>query len=344
MKISPIIAVLASLLFSVQVSAQQSISDEYALEIRADGLYSYVDAFTSPRLEGRRIGTKGGLLAAEYIENELQVMGLKKPYSDGYMQPFMYNGAKGFNVLGMIEGTALKDEVVVLMAHYDYVGQSKEGIIYPGAEDNASGVAALLEIAKTFLKAKKRGIEPVRTILFAFFDGNKSDLAGATYYINHPLFTPDKTVIAINVDMIGRSDGYAEGINDYVFVLGTERISSEPRHVIDSLNNASIQMTVDYNFYNSKTVFDLFYPMSDHYVFEQKIVPVLFFTSGITGDIHSVGDVIDKLYFPAFMRRTRLIFQAAWYYAMQGVWPELDLYGKEHGAHRKAKSIIIWNC
>lgn len=337
MKIFPIVAVLVILFIPVQLAAQQSISDEYALEIRVDGLYEFVDAFTSPRLEGRRVGTKGGLLAAEYIENELLLIGLKKPYSNGYMQPFMQNGVKGINVLGMIEGTALKDEVIVLMAHYDYVGQSADGIIYPGAEDNASGVAALLEIAKTFQKVKKRGIEPVRTILFAFFDGNKSDLSGANYYINHPLFTPDKTVVAINVDMIGRADGYAEGYYDYVFVLGTDRISSDPRHVIDSLNNASIQMAVDYNFYNSKTVFDLFYPMSDHYVFEKKVIPVVYFTSGITGDIHSVGDTIDKFYFPTFMRRTRLIFQTTWYYAMQGVWPQLDLYGKDSGTHRKAK-------
>ncbi len=337
MKFLPIVAAIATLFSSFQLTAQQSISDEYALEIRVDGLYSYVEAFTNPRLEGRRTGTKGGLLAAEYIENELLLMGLKQPYSNSYMQPFMENGMKGVNVLGMIEGTALKDEVVVLMAHYDYVGQSKDGIIYPGAEDNASGVAALLEIAKAFQAAKKRGIEPVRTILFAFFDGNKSDLSGAKYYINHPIFTPDKTVLAINVDMIGRTDGYAEGFYDYVFVLGTNRISSEPRHVIDSLNNASVQMTVDYNFYNSKTVFDLFYPMSDHYVFEQKIVPVVYFTSGITGDIHSVGDVIDKFYFPTFMRRARLIFQTTWYYVMQGVWPQLDLYGKGNGEHRKAK-------
>lgn len=337
MKKFPIVAIIAILFSSAQLTAQQSISDEYALEIRVDGLYNYVDAFTSPRLEGRRMGTKGGLLAAEYIENELLLIGLKQPYANGYMQPFSMNGAKGINVLGMIEGTALKDEVVLLMAHFDYLGRSESGIIYPGAEDNASGVAALLEIAKAFQKAKKRGIEPVRTILFAFLDGNKSDLVGATYYINHPLFTPDKTVLAINVDMIGRSDGYAEGYNDYVFVLGTNRISSEPRRVIDSLNNASIQMTVDYNFYNSKTVFDLFYPMSDHYVFEKKVIPALYFTSGITGDIHSVGDVISKFHFPTFMRRTRLIFQTTWYYAMQGIWPQLDLYGKDNGAHRKTK-------
>lgn len=337
MKFFPSIVIFAILFAPARLAAQQSISDEYALEIRADGLYDHVDAFTSPRLEGRRVGTKGGLLAAEYIENQLLLMGLKQPYANSYMQPFVTNGVQGVNVLGMIEGTALKDEVVVLMAHYDYVGQSKDGIIYPGAEDNASGVAALLEVAKAFQKARKRGIEPVRTILFAFFDGNKSDLSGAKHYINHPIFTPDKTVLAINVDMIGRADGYAEGVNDYVFVLGTDRISSEPRRAIDSLNNANIQMTVDYNFYNSKTVFDLFYPMSDHYVFEQKTIPVLYFTSGITGDIHSVGDVLDKLYLPAFMRRTRLVFQAVWYYAMQGIWPQLDLYGKEYGTHRKAK-------
>jgi len=319
----------------VRLSAQQSISDEYALEIRVDGLYSYVDAFTSPRLEGRRTGTKGGLLAGEYIENELKRIGLKQPFGSGYLQPFSANGVKGMNVVGMVEGTDLKDEVVVLMAHYDYLGRSAEGIIYPGADDNASGVAALLEIAKTFVKAKARGFEPRRTLLFAFFDGNKSDLAGASYYLSHPLFAPDKTVLAINMDMLGRTDGYAEGHNDYVFVLGTNRISSAPRRVIDSLNSASIQLTVDYNLYNSETVFKLFYPMSDHYPFEQKAIPVLYFTGGITGDIHSVGDVIDKLYFPALMRRARLVFQTAWYYGMQGIWPSLDLYGKQNGSAGK---------
>lgn len=337
MKYFPIAAFLAVLFFISKLNAQQSISDEYALQIRVDGLYDYVDAFTHPRFEGRRTGTKGGLLAAEFIENELQLIGLERPFNGGYMQPFVANGVKGVNVMGMIEGTKLSDEVVILMAHYDYLGSSSEGIIYPGAEDNASGVAALLEIAKTFMKAKQKGFEPVRTILFAFFDGNKADLAGATYYMNHPLFTPDKTVIGINMDMIGRSDGYAENYDDYVFILGTDRISSEPRRVIDSLNDASIQITADYNFYNSQTVFDLFYPMSEHYVFEKKVIPVLYFTSGITGDIHSVGDVMSKFHFPTFMRRTRLIFQTAWYYAMQGVWPQLDLYKGQSNGTRKAK-------
>ena len=335
MKFFPITAILIAIFSVVQLNAQQSVADEYALQIRVDGLYDHVDAFTHPRFEGRRVGTKGGLLAAEYIENELKVIGLYPPLRGSYMQPFSMNGTSGINVMGILEGSDLKDEVVVLMAHYDYIGKSKEGIIYPGAEDNASGVAALLEIAKTFAKAKHKGYAPRRTLLFVFFDGNKHDLAGSSYYINHPVYSADKTVLAINIDGIGRADGYAEGYNDYVFVLGADKISSDPRRVVDSANDASIQMAVDYNFYNSEMAYKLFYPMSDHYVFEQKLIPILFFTAGITGDIHSVGDVTDNLYFPTFMRRTRLIFQTAWHYAMGSAWPQLDLLKKKSTSTRK---------
>ncbi|MDR0661700.1 MAG: M28 family peptidase [Prevotellaceae bacterium] len=335
MKLFPILAVLAVLLSVVRLDAQQTAADEYALQIRVDGLYDHVDAFTHPRFEGRRTGTKGGLLAAEYIENELKLIGLYPPVRGGYMQPFTMNGVSGINVMGILGGTDLKDEVVVLMAHYDHIGSSKDGIIYPGAEDNASGVAALLEIAKAFANAKHKGYAPRRTLLFIFFDGNKHDLAGSTYYINHPVYPAHKTVLAINMDMVGRSDGYAENFNDYVFVLGSDKISSDPRRVVDSVNNASINMTVDYNFYNSETVYKLFYPMSDHYVFEQKLIPALYFTSGITGDIHSVGDVMDKLHYPTFMRRTRLVFQAAWYYAMNSAWPQFDLLKKRANSSRK---------
>lgn len=337
MRFLPIITVLVVFFTASRLTAQQAVADEYALQIRVDGLYDYVDAFTHPRFEGRRTGTKGGLLAAEYIENELKLIGLFPPFKGSYMQPFSANGVSGINVMGILEGSDLKNEVVVLMAHYDYIGSSKEGIIYPGAEDNASGVAALLEIAKTFAEAKHKGYTPRRTLLFAFFDGNKHDLAGSTYYINHPIYTPDKTVLAVNIDGIGRSDGYAEGLDDYVFILGADHISSDPRRVVDSVNNASIQLTTDYNFYNSEMVYKLFYPMSDHHAFEQKLIPVLFFTSGITGDIHSVGDVTDKLHFPTFMRRTRLIFQTAWYYAMNPSWPKLDLLKKQNGSSRSSK-------
>lgn len=337
MKFLPITTIFTILLLTIKLNAQQSDSDVYALEIRVDGLYDYVDAFTSPRLEGRRAGTRGGMLAADYIESELQQLGLKKPFSGSYMQPFVKNGVSGMNVAGVIEGTDLKDEVVVLMAHYDYVGKSSEGIIYPGAEDNASGVAALLEMAKAFTKAKDKGVAPRRSLLFLFFDGNKNDLAGSNHYIINPAYRPDKTVLAINMDGVGRSDGYAENYNDYVFILGADRISSDPRRVLDSINNANIQITVDYKFYNNDMVHKLFYPMSDHYVFEQKLIPILYFTSGITGDIHSVGDVIGKFYFPTFMRRTRLAFQTAWHYAMGSDWPQLDLLNKPNGSSRNSR-------
>ena len=329
------LAIVFVILFAAKLNAQQTVADEYALQIRVDGLYDHVEALTHPRFEGRRVGTKGGLFAAEYIENELKLMGLYPPVRGSYMQPFSTDGVSGVNVMGILEGSDLKNEVVVLMAHHDYIGSSKEGIIYPGAEDNASGVSALLEIAKSFAKAKHKGYAPRRTLLFVFFDGNKYDLAGSSYYMKHPVYAPEKTVIALNIDGVGRSDGYAEGYDDYVFILGADHISSDPRRVVDSINNASIQMAADYTFYNSEMAYKLFYPMSDHYVFEQKLIPVLYFTSGITGDIHSVGDTMDKFHFPSFMRRTRLIFQTAWYYAMNPSWPQLDLLKKQKSTSRK---------
>lgn len=317
--------------------SQQSYADEYALNIKVDSLYKHVATLSSPQMEGRRVGQAGGALAREYLVREFEKMGLEKPFSTGYVQNFDTMRARGANIIGMIRGMDLKDEAIVIMAHYDFIGTAN-GTVYSGAEDNASGVSALLEIARTFKLAGQREMIPRRSIIFALFDGNKAELAGSSYYMNHSVIPPEKTILALNMDMIGRVDGYAEGENDYVFILGADRISSDLQHITDSINNAAIQLIVDYKFYNNDMLFKLFYPMSDHYVFDKRYIPTMYYTSGIIADIHSPEDKIEKLYFPSLMRRTRLVFETAWYYAMSGAWPKLDFPMKSKAEPEKSTS------
>lgn len=310
-------------LLAYAATAQHTIPERYALAIKVDGLYNHIETLTGRDMQGRKMGTKGGEEARDYLAWQLQALGVEKPFDQGYCQHFEHDGLKGANVIGILEGTDLRHETVLLMAHYDYIGVSR-GIVYPGADDNASGVAALLEIAATLQQAKKDGFVTRRTIVFAFFDGNKRDLAGAAYYMNNPLFKPENTVLAINLDMVGRTDGYAEGFDDYVFVLGADRLSSDLKSEVNRLNDEYIQLTVDHDFYNNDLLFKLFYPMSDHIVFEKRSIPVLLFTAGVTGNIHDVGDTIDKISFPTLMRRARLAYHVAWWYASQGLWPQMS--------------------
>src|SRR5690606_11196235 len=128
------------------------------------------------------------------------------------------------NIIGMIEGTDKKHEYVVLSAHYDHMGIEGKNIFY-GADDNGSGTSALLQMAESFMQAKKEGNGPRRSILFVAFSGEEQGLYGSSHFTQIPIIPLDSVSVNLNTDMIGRWD--TKGNKDYIYVVGDDQLSSE---------------------------------------------------------------------------------------------------------------------
>ncbi|MBI1782282.1 MAG: M28 family peptidase [Sphingobacteriales bacterium] len=217
------------------------------------------------------------------------------------------------NVLGVLEGADKKDEYVFVTAHYDHLGISSTGEIYPGADDDGSGTTGLLEIAEAFAKAANAGYRPKRTIVFMTVSGEEKGLWGSEYYSNHPVFPLAKTSVDLNIDMIGRIDDtrkYGDSTN-YIYVIGDDKLSSDLAPMCDSINNTYSHMELDRKF-NDPNDTHRFYYRSDHYNFAAKGVPVIFFFNGTHRDYHKPTDTPDKINYELQEKRARFIFYMAW--------------------------------
>jgi Zn-dependent M28 family amino/carboxypeptidase len=199
--------------------------------------------------QGRGIGTAGLEASAEYIARTFARIGLSQPFSDGYFQAFTIDstapvaahtgigGAAVKNVVGVLPGRgSLAGQVIVVGAHYDHLGlggpnaldPDSTGIVHNGADDNASGTAAMMEVAR-LLRGRLRGDR--RTIVFVAFTAEEEGVIGSTYYVRHPVFPMDSTVTMLNFDMVGRLR------NDRLLAMGAET-APEFTPLLDSLNGA----------------------------------------------------------------------------------------------------------
>ena len=214
------------------------------------------------------------------------------------------------NVLGYLEGTDKKDELVVMSAHYDHLG-IKDGKVFNGADDDGSGTVSVLAFAEAFEQAKKDGHGPRRSVLFLANTGEEEGLLGSQYYTDHPVFPLESTVADVNIDMVGRVDPEHEGKGDYVYVVGADKLSSELNAISEATNQKYNPIALDYK-YNDPADPEHIYYRSDHYNFAKHKIPVAFYTSGLHADYHKETDEVDKIDFPAMARRDQLIFHTAW--------------------------------
>nr|MCU0352384.1 M28 family peptidase [Cytophagales bacterium] len=151
------------------------------------------------------------------------------------------------NVLGLVEGTDKKDEIVVITAHYDHVGVIN-GEIHNGADDDGSGTAAVLELAQAFSEARRNGYGPRRSVLFMTVSGEEKGLLGSEYYTDHPALPLANTVCNLNIDMIGRMDEAHAGNPNYVYLIGSDKLSSELHAISEEANRKYTQLALDYKY------------------------------------------------------------------------------------------------
>lgn len=259
-------------------------------EFRAEDLKRHIEALASPELTGRNNETPGGDKAAWYVAAEMIKMGLKPGGTDGYFQPFTTDKArggsveafKGRNVLGILEGTDLKDEYVVINAHHDHLGVVK-GTIRPGADDNASGVAMILELARSFAKKPPR-----RSLLVISFDCEEDGLVGSREFVNSDLFGKYTIVADVCFDLIGGN--FYPWETTTIYALGSEYspeiAASVARHSVEGLlvRQAGVYLIEQMGF-----------SRSDYGNFRSKKVPFVFFSTGTPWYYHSAHDTPDKI-------------------------------------------------
>jgi len=214
------------------------------------------------------------------------------------------------NVLGYLEGTDKKNEVVVVSAHYDHLG-IKDGKVYNGADDDGSGTVSVLAMARAFSQAKKEGHGPRRSILFLANTGEEEGLLGSQYYTDHPIFPLENTVTDLNIDMVGRVDSAYAGKGDYVYLVGADRLSQDLHNLSEATNQQYNPIKLDYKF-NAENDPERIYYRSDHYNFAKHNIPVIFYTSGDHPQYHKDTDDVELIDFPAMARRDHLIFHTAW--------------------------------
>ncbi|MDO7873394.1 M28 family peptidase [Hymenobacter sp. ASUV-10] len=214
------------------------------------------------------------------------------------------------NVLGYVEGYEKPDEVLVISAHHDHLGV-RGGKVYNGADDDGSGTAAIINMAEVFARAKADGHGPRRSVLFLSVTGEEEGLYGSEYYTKHPVFPLANTVADLNVDMVGRTDPEHEGKADYVYVIGSDKLASQLRVILEAQNEKYSKLNLDYKFDDPADP-NRFYYRSDHYNFAVNRVPIAFFFNGVHADYHEETDEIGKIQFDKLEQRAQLVFHTAW--------------------------------
>ncbi|WEK18081.1 MAG: M28 family peptidase [Candidatus Pedobacter colombiensis] len=249
-----------------------------------------VEILSSDSYEGRKTGTKGAEMARAYLAERFKTIGLSSfPQLHGYEQPFSFSTNStavihGKNMVGYIEGQSKSDQVIVISAHYDHLGIINNQI-YNGADDNASGVAALLKYA-AYYKAHK----PHHTLIFAAFDAEEMGLQGARAFVANPPVELDKIILNINLDMISRSD------KGELYACGTFKYPSLKNYFYTSNPKPKILFGHD----DPKLGHDDWTNQSDHSAFNDKNIPFIYFGVEDHKDYHKASDKyqnINKTFF-----------------------------------------------
>lgn len=308
----------------------------YVQEVSETDLNKNLFVIASDEMEGRDTGTEGQKKAGKYMIEHYKKLGI--PYPKGaqsyyqpipaefFVRPFSPKLPPSENIWAFIEGSEKPEEILVISAHYDHVGL-RNGEVYNGADDDGSGTVALMEIARLFQKAKKEGFGPKRSVLILHVTGEEHGLHGSRFYAENPLFPIENTIANINIDMIGRR-GYGKEDNDnYIYVIGSDRLSSDLHQISEMANQKYVGLELDYK-YNDLNDPNRFYYRSDHYNFAKKGIPAIFYFNGVHDDYHKPTDTPDKIDYPLLTKRTQLAFGLAFELANHPERPKVDKDGK----------------
>ncbi|MFK5879394.1 MAG: M28 family metallopeptidase [Flavobacteriaceae bacterium] len=303
---------------STDLISNSEIITKFGNTINTTDVKEHVYLLASDAFEGRQTGERGQKMAAEYLANQYKSFGiLGINGTDNYYQHIpvedLNNRSKNSseNVIAFIEGTEKPNEILVISSHYDHLG-IHGGEIFFGADDNASGTTAVLEIAQAFANAKKEGVGPKRSILFVNFTGEEKGLLGSKYFSNNPVYPLENMVADLNIDMIGRIGKERDPNDDnYVYVIGADRLSTELHNINEKANTTYTHLELDYK-YNALDDPNKFYSRSDHYNLAKHNIPIIFYFNGTHVDYHKATDTKEKINLELLTKRAQLVFYTAW--------------------------------
>src|SRR5262249_6623646 len=263
------------------------------------------------------------------------------------------------NVVGIVEGSdpALKDSYVLFGAHYDHIGyqqtppgQGRGGfggganapggctgqvrdtpktgdIVNNGADDDGSGTVSVMAIAKAFATGPK----PKRSVMFVWHAGEEAGLLGSRYMADYPEVPLDKVSAQLNIDMIGRNRCDQASESNTVYLVGSDRISTELHNLNEDANaSLSTPMKLDYEF-NDPADPESIYTRSDHYSYASKGIPIIFYTTGLHRDYHYLTDEVGKIEFPKMAHIAQLVYTTGWKVANLDHFPARDNKGPRKG-------------
>jgi hypothetical protein len=256
------------------------------------------------------------------------------------------------NVVGIVEGSdpKLKETYVMFGAHYDHIGYQqtpRQGgggvprectnqtrdtprpgdIVNNGADDDGSGTVALMAIARAFALGQK----PKRSLMFVWHAGEEAGLLGSRYMADHSKVSLENVAAQLNVDMVGRNRCDLESEANTVYVVGSDRISTELHNLNEDANAEMAQpLTMDYAL-NDPGDPESIYTRSDHYSYASKGIPIIFYTTGLHRDYHYLTDEVGKIEFPKMARIARLVYETGWRVANLDHFPARDNKGPRVG-------------
>jgi Zn-dependent M28 family amino/carboxypeptidase len=292
LKVQLAIATVA-LLFVSELGAQAPA----APKVDVEALMTDVRTLSAPEFEGRRTGTEGNAKAQAYVLRRFREIGLES-LNGTHEQKFSFTPrAKdsaaatgkpaemhGTNLFGVVRGTSVPDQFIVVSAHFDHLGR-RDGSIYPGADDNASGVSGILAAASWFVRHK-----PERSLLFVAFDAEELGLQGARYFVKNPPVDLKQIVTDVNLDMIGRGDA------NTLWVAGTSYYPALKDSVVEAARGRQIKVQFGHDRPKAESGgLDDWTNSSDHGPFHAAGVPFLYFGVEDHPDYHKPTDTADKI-------------------------------------------------
>ena len=256
-------------------------SQEVTYDVRE--LQATVEFLAADAMRGRAAGTQEGQIATAYVESRFKAYGLRPA---GEEKSFFQSFEGGRNVLGLLRGKgAARKELILVGAHVDHLG-TREGQVFNGADDNASGVAVMLELARV-LSAREKSLR--RSVLFVAFDGEEQGLRGSRHFCDEPLVPLENIALMINLDMVGRS--FADMFATWLFVVGSEYLPDLERTLTA---RTSTGKPLHLMFFSAHLL-ERFFATSDHAPFWKRDIPFLFFSTSMHKDYHRPTDDARKV-------------------------------------------------
>ncbi len=256
-----------------------------------------VFTLASPEFQGRQ--GEGAQKAATHLVETFRALKLEPLFDGAYTQPILAGGTGanlGCNVGARLRGSdpALRDEWIIVSAHFDHLGV-RGGVLFPGADDNASGVAMMLEVARSFVQSSEL---PKRSVMFLGFDLEETGLFGSRYFVEHPPVPLDRIALFITADMIGRALGNI--CHAYVFVMGSEHAPALRTWIAEAARRHPVTVGI-------LGTDMLLIDRSDYGPFRARKIPYLFFSTGENPCYHTPRDTPETLNYPKLEAVSRVI-------------------------------------